>query len=32
MLELKEAKIKAGDIPVHMHQGQKSTKQLKYED
>ena len=30
ILALKEAKIKPETIPVHMHQGQTSTQQLKY--
>ena len=30
MLALKEAEIKAEAIPVHIYQGQKATKQLKY--
>ena len=29
MISLKEAEIKAEDIPVHMYQGQKATEQLK---
>ena len=29
MIAIKEAEIKAEDIPVHMYQGQKVTQQLK---
>ena len=32
VLALKEAEIKAEDIPVHMHQGKTSTQKLKDKD
>ena len=32
MLALKQTEIKAEDIPVHIHQGQTATQQLKEKD
>ena len=32
MIALKEAEIKLGSIPVHVHQWHKETQQLKYKD